>query len=87
MVKTWRELKEFWTTEGVLMYIWLVWGDSIAVCVSLPEDVGGLRSKSGALLVEVPLGIGVDVALILHFLRKWQFLSVILPDPSNLISY
>ena len=50
----------------------------------------GLECKSGALLVEVigtgvALGIGVDAALISHFLRKLQFLSVILSDPSTLI--
>ena len=33
------------------------------------------------------LGTGVGVGLSLHFLRKQQFLSVILPDPSTLIRY
>ena len=67
-------------------------GGSIAVHVSLPRDVGGLEFKSWALLVEVigtsvTLGIGVGVSLILHFLKKWPFLNVILPDPSTLIWY
>ena len=48
-------------------------GRSIAVHMSLPEDVRGLECKSGALIVEVigagvALGIGVGVAM--NFLRK-----------------
>ena len=44
-------------------------GNSIAVHVPLPEDIGGLGCKSGALLVEVidtgvVLGIGVGAGLI-----------------------
>ena len=58
--------------------------------VPLP-DVGGLGCKNGALLVEfigtsVALVIGVGVGLISH-LRKRQFLSMILPDPSTQIWY
>ena len=35
----------------------------------------------------VALGIGVDVGVSLHFLRKRRFLSVILPDVPTLIQY
>ena len=67
-------------------------GFPIAAHVSLLEDVGGSGCKSGALLVEVidtdvALGIGVGAALILHILRKQQFLSAILPVSSTLIQY
>ena len=63
-------------------------GGSIAMCVSLPEDVGGLGCRSRTLLVGVigpgvPLSIGVGAALISYFLSKRYFLSVILPDPST----
>ena len=58
-----------------MMYVWFVWGSSIAVRVSLPEGVGGSECKSGALIVKViradiALGIAVGAALNLHFLRK-----------------
>ena len=61
-------------------------GGSVVGCVSLPENVGESGCKSRALFMEfigmgVALGIGVAAALISHFLRKQQFLSVTLPDP------
>ena len=69
----------------------------VSVCVvclggSLLEDVRGSGCKSGVLIVGVmvagvALGIGFGAVLNLHFLRKQQFLSVILPDPSTLIWY
>ena len=67
-------------------------GRSIVICVSLLEDVGGSGCRSGILIVGViaagvALGISFGVVLNLHFLRKQQFLSVILPDPSTLIRY
>ena len=67
-------------------------GLSIVVCVSLLEDVWGSGCRSGVLIVGimaagVALSIGFGVVLNLHFLRKRQFLCVILPDPSTLIQY
>ena len=60
--------------------------------VPLQGDVGGYGCKSEVLLdgvigPGVELDIGVGAGLSLHFLRKRQFLSVILPDPSTLIRY
>ena len=74
------------------VYVACLVGGSIAAHVPLPEDVKELGCKSGALLGDV---IGTDVAfcfevgadLILHFIRKRYFLSVILIDPSTLIWY
>ena len=56
------------------------------------EDVWELEYPCGVLVIKaigtgVALGIGVAAAVILHFLRKRRFLSVILPDPSTLILY
>ena len=57
------------------MYVWFVWGVSIAVRVSLhvslPEGIRGLECKSGALIIEVigagvALGISVGTALNSH---------------------
>ena len=67
------------------MYVWFVWGGSIVVCVSLLEDAGGSGCRSGLLIVGVmaaSVTLGIGVVLNFHFLRKRQFLSVILPDPS-----
>ena len=88
---TWTELEEFSMTEGILMYMQPMGGVQLPH-VSLPKDVGWSGCKSATLLVDiidtgVAPGIGVGVALIWHFLRKQQFLRVILPDPSTLIQY
>ena len=92
VVITWMELEEFLMTGSMMIYSVASLLCSIAVHMSLPEDVGRLGRKSGALLVEVivtgvEFGIGVGAALISHFLRKWWFLSMIFPDPSTLIWY
>ena len=65
------------------------WG-LVAVHVLSQGDNGGcvtVASVDGIVGPSVALGIGVGVGLSLHFLRKWRFLSVILPEPSTLILY
>ena len=95
MVITWTELQEFSMTKGMLMNISIIEllfeEFNCCMCV-IPEYVGGSECKSRALLVVVigrgaVLGIGKGAALISHFLRKQQFLIVILSDPSTVIRY
>ena len=59
-------------------------------CCVLQGDSGRYRNVvlfDGIVGPSVALGIGVGAGLSSHFLRKWRFLSVILPDPLTLIRY
>ncbi len=69
---TWTELKEFLTTEVVLMYTCTLWG--IQLLWNMLVEVAG----SG-----IALGIEMGTMLISHFPRNHCFLSVICPDPST----
>ena len=62
----------------VAVYVLLQGGNGGRVTVALVDGIVGPT---------VALGIGVGVGLSLHFLRKWRFLSVTLPEPSTLILY
>ena len=62
----------------VAVYVLLQGGNGRCMNVVLLDGIVG---------PSVALGIGVGAGLSLHFLRKWRFLSVILPEPSTLILY
>ena len=72
----WKHIDKYMPSVGCL----------IAACASLLEDVRWSKCMNRTLLVGlivsgIALGIEVDMALTSHFLKKWHFLSMSLPDP------
>ena len=74
------------------MYMGFVWGFNCSVC-AITGRCKGIGVQEWVLLEGV-IGPGVALGIVVvgtglrsHFLRKWRFLSVILPDLLTLIWY